>query len=827
MELFNLDQYTVEPEETPPPSKPDSQKPKTGELWYNPRKQIKGKVLRPYGQGGAEIRWDDGHQRIYTKLELHTLFDKYYPTAQDRRFKVGDRVINPKMKAAGVITEVKEGISVRWGSREQPIYYRPSRLVDIEKAEDNERWLDQYFASSTSVRASVPDSPSLPLPSTPPPNQSQIDLDLSDSVSETVNTAKKSSDSDTPVSQSTQTSNDSRTSKQSKPTSSPPRPPVNLSAFRENGKGQGTPGICFSGSWNLSDKSNPNTSPLRTFKDSYLVPTNQGTTQNIFHIYSDNLPSSGMMQNGCVSEVDTLALPSLDDGCFWLESPTALSSVDSSPPGWSKLEAQLQKLGLLSKGQVLNPEWLELSFALPAGWSDLSELSPARGMLDADDPLSEIASTLAQHFSPSIESSTSTPTPEDLAEIILKGEPEKVWGLTRKLDKSDRVVVAKSLEKILDEQLEFTPDTQKPLNPGDKILMPQSWGRVIPETEPDLRGYITVELYRYISNTPIIETYHPAHLKAFNFQVIRVGDKSLLGKHFFSDRYTVVGTCVQEFVEINGEYFRSNRGIKLKCWWKKKGVGEYFWEHLDDLDEIAQFSSPLPPPRTTSEDLYRPHPEDLEIDQSDRVKSLEKYPALVFTRSGLAEKYGLTNLEESERLYNESRKSREKSHEKESDPPRKRKRRQTGSLYQYTKLVENKEGIRKEYPPVADDEERDRANDKHWYWGYSYIETYRKCDRHDKSYPVSRKILPLVRRATLARFDYLVTLDICKLKPKWFEFVEWAAIGETQLRGFVISFRDKSLYLAPLDLPQTFDWKYIREDILSERSWDEIISNFR
>jgi hypothetical protein len=42
----------------------------------------------------------------------------------------------------------------------------------------------------------------------------------------------------------------------------------------------------------------------------------------------------------------------------------------------------------------------------------------------------------------------------------------------------------------------------------------------------------------------------------------------------------------------------------------------------------------------------------------------------------------------------------------------------------------------------------------------------------------------------------------------------------------VISFRDKSLYLAPLDLPRTFDWKYVREDILDERSWDEVISNF-
>lgn len=115
------------------------------------------------------------------------------------------------------------------------------------------------------------------------------------------------------------------------------------------------------------------------------------------------------MRNGSVSPAGTLVAPLLDEGCYWLESPGALSSTGNGrPPGQSKLEAQLRKIGAIAQQEVVNPIFLEGAFAIPEEWSNPSEQRPATQLLEGAEKRSVIASTPELQRSHSNESSTST-----------------------------------------------------------------------------------------------------------------------------------------------------------------------------------------------------------------------------------------------------------------------------------------------------------------------------------------------------------------------------------------------------------------------------------
>jgi hypothetical protein len=97
------------------------------------------------------------------------------------------------------------------------------------------------------------------------------------------------------------------------------------------------------------------------------------------------------MRNGFVYVQDTLQPPFLDNDYFWLESPGALSSTGNGrPPGQTKLETQLKKLGLLHKGEVLNPVILSEWYDIPPSWLDPSESRPATALLENKDRQQEI-----------------------------------------------------------------------------------------------------------------------------------------------------------------------------------------------------------------------------------------------------------------------------------------------------------------------------------------------------------------------------------------------------------------------------------------------------
>jgi hypothetical protein len=88
---------------------------------------------------------------------------------------------------------------------------------------------------------------------------------------------------------------------------------------------------------------------------------------------------------------DTLQPPFLDNDYFWLESPGALSSTGNGrPPGQTKLETQLKKLGLLHKGEVLNPVILSEWYDIPPSWLDPWESRPGIALLESKDRQQEI-----------------------------------------------------------------------------------------------------------------------------------------------------------------------------------------------------------------------------------------------------------------------------------------------------------------------------------------------------------------------------------------------------------------------------------------------------
>ncbi len=162
-----------------------------------------------------------------------------------------------------------------------------------------------------------------------------------------------------------------------------------------------------------SPKSSQNFSVSKTLPDYSTARTTQDSHQgHILGGWSQPLTAAGMMRNGFVYVQDTLPLPSLDSDYFWLESPGALSSTGNGrPPGQTKLEAQLKKLGLLHKGEVLNPVILSEWYDIPPSWLDPSESRPGIALLENKDRQQEIFLTpeLQRSLSPEFNTSQESP----------------------------------------------------------------------------------------------------------------------------------------------------------------------------------------------------------------------------------------------------------------------------------------------------------------------------------------------------------------------------------------------------------------------------------
>ncbi len=115
------------------------------------------------------------------------------------------------------------------------------------------------------------------------------------------------------------------------------------------------------------------------------------------------------MRNGLLSEQPNTIRSGRVKGFCLLPRPGALSwSGNGRPPGTTKSEAKAKKLGILQKNEVYNPEWLEIQFGVPVGWTSPQEHRAATELLAAVEQHSETALTPESLRSPLEESSTST-----------------------------------------------------------------------------------------------------------------------------------------------------------------------------------------------------------------------------------------------------------------------------------------------------------------------------------------------------------------------------------------------------------------------------------
>lgn len=171
---------------------------------------------------------------------------------------------------------------------------------------------------------------------------------------------------------------------------------------------------------------NPNLQPLKMSQDSLPAPITQDNPQaHISEAWSVPLTSSGTMRNGLLSAQDTLPAPTLEKDYCWLRSPGALSlSGKGRPPGQTKQEAELKKLGLINKGEVLNPVILCQWYEIPETWLDPLECRAATELLESSEQQQEIFSILESQRSPLTELSISTHYAESQPLVRANAQPE-------------------------------------------------------------------------------------------------------------------------------------------------------------------------------------------------------------------------------------------------------------------------------------------------------------------------------------------------------------------------------------------------------------------
>ena len=200
------------------------------------------------------------------------------------------------------------------------------------------------------------------------------------------------------------------------------------------------------------------------------------------------------MDNGFVSVAGTLALPSLDEDYYWLESPGALSSDMSRSPGLSKSEGKWQKSGLLKRGEVANPDFLEQCFGLPRNWTSPQECRPATELLEQDALPSAIALIPELQVSPSAASFTSIPSVNNYSRGVL-GETNlyaSVIPLELKSDERSRN------QKVLGDFNYLAPVIPLELKQQQSLVLGDNQNSLLPlELEPTTKRKASGWLERY------------------------------------------------------------------------------------------------------------------------------------------------------------------------------------------------------------------------------------------------------------------------------------------------------------------------------------------
>jgi hypothetical protein len=193
------------------------------------------------------------------------------------------------------------------------------------------------------------------------------------SVSET-NIADESLTSDSPADQLPQTLSEVIGDSLTQQILSPPHHPANHSQPKENVSEPKTIETVSQQSLLQLESYNQNLQLSKTSLDFSTALSDQEAINSISPESLSIFPRAGTMQNGNVSAQDILPAPGVGSDSLLLRSPGALSGSESSrPPGKNKLETQLNQLELIQDGEVAAPEFLEVGFDLPTGWTNPQE----------------------------------------------------------------------------------------------------------------------------------------------------------------------------------------------------------------------------------------------------------------------------------------------------------------------------------------------------------------------------------------------------------------------------------------------------------------------
>ena len=255
-------------------------------------------------------------------------------------------------------------------------------------------------------------------PASPLPHSCLEDSSLKDSVNP-MNGVSQFSNADFQVSKSIQMLKDSPGKKlennSDRSTVFLPPLPAPHSPQKANGLEVQTSVIASPQSSKPLENYSPNLQPLKMSQDSLPALITQDNQQaHISEAWSEPLTFSGTMRNGLLSEAAILPAPTLESEYCWLRSPGALSSTGKGrPPGQTKQEAELKRLGLLNSCEVLNPVILCQWYEIPETWLDPLESRAATELLEECGRQQEIFSILESQESPYNESFTSTPCVEN------------------------------------------------------------------------------------------------------------------------------------------------------------------------------------------------------------------------------------------------------------------------------------------------------------------------------------------------------------------------------------------------------------------------------
>ena len=167
---------------------------------------------------------------------------------------------------------------------------------------------------------------------------------------------------------------------------------ANHSQLMESDSQQPTPETASQTCLEQSENCSPNLQSLKTLPDSLTVPIPPVIKPAVTSATSSTpYRRAGTMQNGIVLGVTSLPVPGVAKGYLLLRSPGALSSNGAkSPPGKSRLESQLVELNLISTQEVAAPEFLELGYQLPIGFTNLQENRTALELSQQTDLKSEL-----------------------------------------------------------------------------------------------------------------------------------------------------------------------------------------------------------------------------------------------------------------------------------------------------------------------------------------------------------------------------------------------------------------------------------------------------